>query len=242
VSAPPYMKLYVADYLADTTHLSRSEHGAYMLLLMAMWRAGGKLPADDKRLALITLATPKEWAAMKPAMLAFFQRRGSILTHKRVTAEMSKYDNTSVQRKAAGKAGGLKKANKNSGKSGDFARSNSSNSHHNQNQSQKKKEVEDNLLPLEIAETPVNGVAVLPKSSRLKPDWQPAADLTGYAIAQGFTPGEVERIAEDFRDYWTAQPGQKGVKLDWAATWRRWVRTQAERRPRRQSAALVGFV
>jgi hypothetical protein len=29
-----------------------------------------------------------------------------------------------------------------------------------------------------------------------------------------------------FKDYWIAQPGQKGVKLDWSATWRNWVRNQ----------------
>ena len=29
---------------------------------------------------------------------------------------------------------------------------------------------------------------------------------------------------EKFKDYWIAQPGQKGVKLDWDATWRNWVR------------------
>lgn len=27
-----------------------------------------------------------------------------------------------------------------------------------------------------------------------------------------------------FRDYWIAQPGQKGVKVDWFATWRNWIR------------------
>jgi uncharacterized protein YdaU (DUF1376 family) len=31
---------------------------------------------------------------------------------------------------------------------------------------------------------------------------------------------------EQFRDYWVAQPGQKGVKTDWEATWRNWVRRQ----------------
>jgi hypothetical protein len=29
---------------------------------------------------------------------------------------------------------------------------------------------------------------------------------------------------EQFKDYWIAQAGQKGVKLDWFATWRNWVR------------------
>ena len=30
---------------------------------------------------------------------------------------------------------------------------------------------------------------------------------------------------DKFRDYWIAQAGQKGVKLDWFATWRNWVRS-----------------
>jgi len=30
--------------------------------------------------------------------------------------------------------------------------------------------------------------------------------------------------ANKFRDYWKSQPGQKGVKLDWQATWRNWCR------------------
>ena len=32
------------------------------------------------------------------------------------------------------------------------------------------------------------------------------------------------RTFDQFKDYWVAQPGQKGVKLDWFATWRNWVR------------------
>ena len=30
---------------------------------------------------------------------------------------------------------------------------------------------------------------------------------------------------DKFKDYWIAQAGQKGVKLDWFATWRNWVRS-----------------
>jgi hypothetical protein len=30
---------------------------------------------------------------------------------------------------------------------------------------------------------------------------------------------------DQFKDYWTSVAGQKGVKLDWFATWRNWVRT-----------------
>ena len=31
-------------------------------------------------------------------------------------------------------------------------------------------------------------------------------------------------VFDAFRDYWIAQPGSKGVKADWTATWRNWIR------------------
>lgn len=116
MSAPPYMKLYVGDYLADTTHLTTVEHGAYTLLLMAMWRSGGSLPAADDNLARLARCTLAEWSAMKPTILAFFLRSRSRLTHKRVTKEMAKYDAISDTRSEAGKKGAFKKHSKNSGK------------------------------------------------------------------------------------------------------------------------------
>jgi hypothetical protein len=37
----------------------------------------------------------------------------------------------------------------------------------------------------------------------------------------------ASKVYAEFRDYWIAQPGQKGVKTDWTATWRNWVRRQS---------------
>jgi len=36
-------------------------------------------------------------------------------------------------------------------------------------------------------------------------------------------------IWEDFRDYWKAVPGAKGLKCDWDATWQTWVRKEASK-------------
>ena len=35
-------------------------------------------------------------------------------------------------------------------------------------------------------------------------------------------------VFAQFRDYWVAQPGAKGSKTDWLATWRNWVRTHRQ--------------
>lgn len=37
----------------------------------------------------------------------------------------------------------------------------------------------------------------------------------------------ASKVFAEFKDYWIAQPGQKGVKTDWTATWRNWVRRQS---------------
>lgn len=45
----------------------------------------------------------------------------------------------------------------------------------------------------------------------------------------GWEPGRCRSVGNEFRDYWAAQPGGKGVKLDWFATWRNWCRRANER-------------
>ena len=135
------MKLYVADYLGDTHHLGALEHGAYLLLLMGMWRAGGSLPAADANLSRLARCTPAEWDAIKEVVLPFFTRSRGKLTHGRLTAEIAKYESTSGKRSEAGKQGAAKKASKNNGQAQAIASSDEGNCRHNQNQNQNQIEV-----------------------------------------------------------------------------------------------------
>ena len=57
----PYMKLWIGDYLADTTMLSMEQSGAYLHLLMTMWTNGGWLPNDPKKLAWICRMSRSRW-------------------------------------------------------------------------------------------------------------------------------------------------------------------------------------
>lgn len=42
---------------------------------------------------------------------------------------------------------------------------------------------------------------------------------------------DVDRETQNFVDYWTAKGGKDATKLDWPATWRKWMRTQSDRVP-----------
>src|SRR6185369_4165373 len=61
------------------------------------------------------------------------------------------------------------------------------------------------------------------RGARLADDWVASADDWQAALNKLGIVGATAEI-DKFRDYWKAQPGQRGVKLDWDATWRNWVR------------------
>ena len=83
----------------------------------------------------------------------------------------------------------------------------------------------NNTTPLPITPTSTPS----PRSNRghrLPDDWFPSMEDHSFADRLGVV-GEVDK----FRDHWHSQPGQKGTKVDWSATWRNWCRRAAERKP-----------
>lgn len=62
-------------------------------------------------------------------------------------------------------------------------------------------------------------------ASRLPADWMPTEGEISFCQTERPDLNPVS-VASQFRDYWIAQPGAKGRKLDWPATWRNWVRNQ----------------
>lgn len=67
-----------------------------------------------------------------------------------------------------------------------------------------------------------------PRGSRLPAGWSPPEEGIDFALKKIGRERAREELLR-FRDYWSAQPGSKGVKLDWPATWRNWVRKASER-------------
>lgn len=110
-----WMPFYVADYLRDTRHLSATEHGAYMLLIMQAWTQGGLLPLDPVRLARIAGLSREEWSEMGEMVMEFFVRTDDGYRHNRVDRELARAKGMVEQRKAAGKASAAKRAQQREG-------------------------------------------------------------------------------------------------------------------------------
>ena len=107
MTAPLWMPFYVDNYLADTTHLTPLEHGAYLLLMLQYWK-DGKLPHDDARLARIAHLPEAQWAEIKPTMHDLF--KGGNWRHKRIDVELKEAAKRIEKRAEAGRIGGLASA------------------------------------------------------------------------------------------------------------------------------------
>lgn len=101
----PYMQLYVAEYLADTMHLTTEEHGAYLLLLFSYWQTGKPLRAD--RLASITKISNERWTNVERTLKEFFHVSGGVWIHKRVEVDLEKAGGKSRKNSEAGKKSAL---------------------------------------------------------------------------------------------------------------------------------------
>ncbi|MBL7362044.1 YdaU family protein [Escherichia coli] len=102
MAALPYMQMYIADYLADTMHLSAEEHGAYLLLMFNYWQTGKPIPKN--RLAKIARLTNERWADVEPSLQEFFCDNGEEWVHLRIEEDLASVREKLTKKSAAGKA------------------------------------------------------------------------------------------------------------------------------------------
>ena len=68
------------------------------------------------------------------------------------------------------------------------------------------------------------------KGSRLSTDFE--LPVSWIEFCQTERPDlNPKKVFDSFKDYWVAKAGAAGVKLDWNATWRNWVRNQNIAKP-----------
>ena len=196
-----YYQFNIGDYNSHTMHLSEIEDLAFRRMLDWCYLHEKPLPFDiDEISRQIRMRTHSESIAI--VLHEYFEKNDDGWINLRVIQEILKVGIKSEKASASAKARwGMKDATA-------LPTQSDSNATHN---------------------TEPNTQDTLPKThknklgSRLAQDW--VLLKTWGEWAQKERPDiDVRKVAEQFKDHWIAQPGQKGVKLDWQATWRNWVR------------------
>lgn len=70
------------------------------------------------------------------------------------------------------------------------------------------------------------------RGTRIPDDFAATAEMIAWA--REHTPKVGAKETDAFVDYWRGAAGAKGVKLDWLATWRNWMRREQQRWDERQ--------
>lgn len=218
-----YYKRHIGDYHSKAGRLSMLQHGAYNLLIDACYDRE-RFPTREEAIDWCWASTPEEVQAVEFVLARFFTLENGVYVQSRIAEEIEKYKEKSetnrriaVEREQARRHG--------------LARNVYETSPELHESPPNHKPITTNQEPLTTRENaPPDGVAgkreKANRGTRLPPDWQPDLEWTRE---QGLQSPDLE-LAK-FRDYWSAQPGQKGVKQDWQATWRNWVRRAIERQP-----------
>ena len=232
-----WMPLYIADYLADTAHLTAAQSGAYLHLIMAYWRAGGPLRLTEAGLAFTAKMTPAEWADAAPVVLKFFRLEDGALRHGRIDHELAEatrlYDARRKRTEAATAARVARNVTDNV--TDNVTMNVTSDVTTNVTCIQPQPQPQPPFPTERDTQGPVLGsggsggkrAERADRGTRLPQDWSPSEDDRAFAGKLGVA---VEREAASFMDYWHSKPGAAGRKTDWSATWRNWVRRSTERK------------
>lgn len=219
-----YFPLYPDRYEADTAHLSILEDGAYNRLLRLCWRSPAcKLPND---LAWIyrqcRAVSDADQAAICAVLDEFFTKARGKIWNKKLVEIHEQVLVAHSNKSEAGKKGAAAKALKNNTLKPSTAKA-------SLKQPEPEPEPELDLDQEEEKEEAVASSKKLPaKGSRLPADWVLCEEWIEDVMALGLSIDLIRREGDKFRDYWIAKPGKDGVKVDWRATWRNWVRRRAD--------------
>lgn len=205
-------QFHLGDYYSHTSHLSLTEDLAYRRIIDFYYlHESAPTGRPDQVARLIRM--PKEVAAVEQVLNEFFCQEMSdsgdnpliVWRHKRCDIEIEKYQ--------AFKESGKRGAAMRWAKGGDGeAIGGLSGGHENPNSNHK---------PITINHKPIKDSAA--RGTRLPTDCELPQEWFDFCKQQRPDLNPTEVFA-GFRDYWIAQPGQKGVKTDWTATWRNWIR------------------
>jgi uncharacterized protein YdaU (DUF1376 family) len=224
--AVPFMPLYVADYMADTAHLTTVEHGAYLLLIMTYWQRGEALPDDDKKLARIVGLQGRNWKRVRQEIEPFFEFRDNKWVHQRIEHQLTVMRSQSRANSLNGKKGGLAKAKGSP----------------SENLAKHKRTLSHTDIDIDTVEPKgsISASAKKPSKKTLPKDWFPEAFSPSSKCAKiigTWSPSDMSDHLEHFRAHHEA----RGTKFEnWQSAWQTWVINSDKFKPRQQVDSARG--
>lgn len=221
MAALPYMQFYVADYLADTGHLTTEEHGAYLLLIFNYWQTGKPLRKD--RLATVARMSNERWVLVERALSEFFHDDGETWAHFRIEADLVSVQESVDKASKAGKASAAARQRKKE------LKTNARSTRVQQTLNECSTDVPTPAQPSDQSksdQSKSDQEKTTARGSRLPADWTLPTDWKTEArqIRPEWPDHHIQRVADGFKDYWLAKAGRDGSKVSWLATWRNWCR------------------
>ena len=210
-----YYNFHIGDYISHTIHLSLEEDLAYRRLLDMYYDT--ELPIPNN-IPLVSRKLRINADVVKTVLQEFFDLTEDGFKNFRAENEIAEYHKFIEKQKANGSKGGRPK------KSHRKPTANPDQTQNNPNQE-----------PITTNQKPIVKAV---KGSRLSTDFVLPEDW--IAFCQTERPDlNPQKVFDSFKDYWVAKAGAAGVKLDWTATWRNWIRNQNIAKPLFNKADVV---
>lgn len=213
----PIMPLYTDAWLADTAQLSAEEKGAYMGLLISMWRSPEpRLRLDHERLSRVACVSARRWAKIWPVLAEFFVEQDGHITQKRLTNERLRVSEKIESSRTNGKLGGRPKSLKKAENENPDVNSGLSQTEPNQNLS-------INHEPDKKEEPPVSPPAGDKKRRTRLPDNFPNEWCLSAAKDYWLGKGRGDLVAADIAAEFVAYCKANGKTYhDWPSAWQTW--------------------
>ena len=210
-----YYAFHIGDYQSHTSHLSDIEDLAYRRMLDWCYLHEKHLPIEVDEIARqIRMRTHTDSIAL--VLQEFFVLSSEGWISPRIVEAIVKVGDKSKKATASAMArwGKINNEIKDLAVDANALRTQSES-----NATHYPKPITQNPLPKEEKKEKKQRGSRLPTDFLMPDDWfdfcrQERPDLT------------PDKVFDSFKDFWIAKAGAGGVKLDWLATWRNWVRNQ----------------
>jgi uncharacterized protein YdaU (DUF1376 family) len=200
-----YYQHHIGDFIKATARLSDSQTMAYLRLLWMYYDTEKPLILDTELLAFQIGTSIQDTELL---LRTFFILTDEGWKQTRCEEEILEYREYRSKKSLAGKASAERRKN-----------TRSTPVQHMLNDSSTDVQLTTNHKPITIVETKQS------RGTRLPADW--ILNEEQIEFCKKTRPDlNPTATADRFRDYWIAQPGAKGVKLNWDSTWRNWVRIE----------------